>query len=71
MPNLCPSEVVMEVALAGIRTYAGNGSLTEFDAERYSSGAALRIAGEGATQIQRNIISGQLLIQVGPTVRVV
>ncbi len=51
----------MEIALAAIRVHGGYGYSTEFDVERYFRDAPLMIVGEGANEIQRNVIAGQLI----------
>jgi alkylation response protein AidB-like acyl-CoA dehydrogenase len=51
----------MEVALNAIRIHGGNGYSTEFDVERYFRDAPLMIVGEGTNEIQRGLITRQLI----------
>jgi alkylation response protein AidB-like acyl-CoA dehydrogenase len=61
MAKLFASETAMEIALNAVRIHGGYGYSTEFDVERYFGAAPLRIVGEGTNEIQRNIITRQLI----------
>jgi alkylation response protein AidB-like acyl-CoA dehydrogenase len=51
----------MEIALNAVRIHGGCGYSTEFDVERYFRDAPLMIVGEGTNEIQRNVITTQLI----------
>lgn len=61
MAKLHASETAMEVALNAIRIHGGYGYSTEYDVERYFRDAPLMIVGEGTNEIQRNVITSQLV----------
>lgn len=61
MAKLFASEIGMEIALNAMRIHGGYGYSTEFDAERYFRDAPLMILGEGSNEIQRNVITRQLI----------
>ena len=61
MAKLFASETAMEIALDAVRVHGGYGYSTEFDVERYFRDAPLMIVGEGTNEIQRNLISRQLI----------
>jgi alkylation response protein AidB-like acyl-CoA dehydrogenase len=61
MAKLFASETAMEIALSAVRIHGGYGYSTEFDVERYFRDAPLMIVGEGTNEIQRNVITGQLI----------
>jgi alkylation response protein AidB-like acyl-CoA dehydrogenase len=61
MAKLFASETAMEIALNAVRVHGGYGYSTEFDVERYFRDAPLMIVGEGTNEIQRNVISRQLI----------
>ena len=61
MAKLFASETAMEIALNAVRIHGGYGYSTEFDVERYFRDAPLMIVGEGTNEIQRNIITRQLI----------
>jgi len=61
MAKLFASETAMEIALNAVRVHGGYGYSTEFDIERYFRDAPLMIVGEGTNEIQRNVISRQLI----------
>jgi alkylation response protein AidB-like acyl-CoA dehydrogenase len=65
MAKLFSSEVAMEVALNAMRIHGGYGYSTEFDVERYFRDAPLMIIGEGTNEIQRNVITRQLVKRYG------
>jgi alkylation response protein AidB-like acyl-CoA dehydrogenase len=65
MAKLFASETAMEIALNAVRIYGGYGYSTEFDVERYFRDAPLMIVGEGTNEIQRNVISAQLVARGG------
>jgi alkylation response protein AidB-like acyl-CoA dehydrogenase len=61
MAKLFASESAMQIALDAVRIHGGYGYSTEFDVERYFRDAPLMIVGEGTNEIQRNVISRQLV----------
>ena len=61
MAKLFASETAMQIALDAVRVYGGYGYSTEFDVERYFRDAPLMIVGEGTNEIQRNVITRQLI----------
>src|SRR5205085_2487013 len=65
MAKLFASETAMQVTLDAIRVHGGYGYSTEFDVERYFRDAPLMIVGEGTNEIQRIIITRQLIARGG------
>jgi alkylation response protein AidB-like acyl-CoA dehydrogenase len=65
MAKLFASEVAMEIALNAVRVHGAYGYSTEFDVERYFRDAPLMIVGEGTNEIQRNVITAQLVARGG------
>lgn len=65
MAKLFASEVAMELALTAMRIHGAYGYSTEFDIERYFRDAPLMIVGEGTNEIQRNVITAQLIARGG------
>jgi alkylation response protein AidB-like acyl-CoA dehydrogenase len=65
MAKLFASETAMEIALNAVRIHGGYGYSTEFDAERYFRDAPLMIVGEGTNEIQRTVITRQLIKRHG------
>ena len=61
MAKLFASETAMEIALTAVRIHGGYGYSPEFDVERYFRDAPLMIVGEGTNEIQRNVITRQLI----------
>ncbi|MBC6459496.1 acyl-CoA dehydrogenase family protein [Actinomadura sp. HBU206391] len=61
MAKLFASETAMKVAMDALRIHGGYGYSTEFDVERYFRDAPLMIVGEGTNEIQRNVITRQLI----------
>ena len=61
MAKLFCSEMAMEVALDAMRIHGGYGYSTEFDVERYFRDAPLMIVGEGTNEIQKTVITRQLI----------
>jgi alkylation response protein AidB-like acyl-CoA dehydrogenase len=61
MAKLFASETAMEIALDAMRIHGGYGYSTEFDVERYFRDAPLMIVGEGTNEIQRSVITRQLI----------
>ncbi|NMN93874.1 acyl-CoA dehydrogenase [Nocardiaceae bacterium YC2-7] len=61
MAKLFASETAMQIALDAVRIYGGYGYSTEFDVERYFRDAPLMIVGEGTNEIQKNVITKQLV----------
>jgi len=67
MAKLFCSETAMSIALDALRIHGGHGYSTEFDIERYFRDAPLMIVGEGTNEIQRDIITRQLIRRGGLT----
>ncbi|MEU9507167.1 acyl-CoA dehydrogenase family protein [Micromonospora sp. NPDC048170] len=65
MAKLFASETAMQIAMDALRIHGGYGYSTEFDIERYFRDAPLMIVGEGTNEIQRNIITRQLISRQG------
>jgi alkylation response protein AidB-like acyl-CoA dehydrogenase len=65
MAKLFASEAAMEIALDAVRIHGGYGYSTEYDVERYFRDAPLMIVGEGTNEIQRNVITAQLVSRGG------
>jgi alkylation response protein AidB-like acyl-CoA dehydrogenase len=65
MAKLFASEAAMEIALDAVRIHGGYGYSTEYDVERYFRDAPLMIVGEGTNEIQRNVITAQLISRGG------
>ncbi|HEV7207517.1 MAG TPA: acyl-CoA dehydrogenase family protein [Mycobacteriales bacterium] len=65
MAKLFASEAAAEITLDAIRVHGGYGYSTEFDVERYFRDAPLMIVGEGTNEIQRNVITAQLIQRGG------
>jgi len=65
MAKLFASEVAMEIALNAVRIHGGYGYSCEYDVERYFRDAPLMIVGEGTNEIQRNVITAQLVARGG------
>ena len=65
MAKLFASEAAMEITLNAVRIHGGYGYSTEFDVERYFRDAPLMIVGEGTNEIQRGVITGQLISRGG------
>jgi alkylation response protein AidB-like acyl-CoA dehydrogenase len=61
MAKLFASETAMEIALNAVRIHGGYGYSTEYDVERYFRDAPLMIVGEGTNEIQRSVITRQLI----------
>jgi alkylation response protein AidB-like acyl-CoA dehydrogenase len=61
MAKLFASETAMQIALDAVRIHGGYGYSTEFDVERYFRDAPLMIVGEGTNEIQRDVITRQLI----------
>jgi alkylation response protein AidB-like acyl-CoA dehydrogenase len=61
MAKLFASETAMEITLNAVRIHGGYGYSTEFDVERYFRDAPLMIVGEGTNEIQRSVITRQLI----------
>jgi alkylation response protein AidB-like acyl-CoA dehydrogenase len=61
MAKLFASETAMQIALDAVRIHGGYGYSTEYDVERYFRDAPLMIVGEGTNEIQRNVITRQLI----------
>ncbi|MGW4124975.1 acyl-CoA dehydrogenase family protein [Nocardia sp. NPDC004711] len=65
MAKYYASEIAMEIALNAVRIHGGYGYSTEYDVERYFRDAPLMIVGEGTNEIQRNVITSQLIARGG------
>lgn len=65
MAKLFASDTAMQITLNAVRIHGGYGYSTEFDVERYFCDAPLMIVGEGANEIQRNVIASQLVKRGG------
>ncbi|HVW43125.1 MAG TPA: acyl-CoA dehydrogenase family protein [Amycolatopsis sp.] len=65
MAKLFASETAMKIALDAVRIHGGYGYSTEFDVERYFRDAPLMIVGEGTNEIQRDVITRQLVSRGG------
>lgn len=65
MAKYYASEIAMEIALNAVRIHGGYGYSTEYDVERYFRDAPLMIVGEGTNEIQRNVITAQLIARGG------
>lgn len=65
MAKLFASEAAAEITLDAIRVHGGYGYSTEFDVERYFRDAPLMIVGEGTNEIQRGVITAQLIARGG------
>jgi alkylation response protein AidB-like acyl-CoA dehydrogenase len=65
MAKLFASETAMQIALNAVRIHGGYGYSTEFDVERYFRDAPLMIVGEGTNEIQRTVITRQLVQRGG------
>jgi alkylation response protein AidB-like acyl-CoA dehydrogenase len=61
MAKLFASEAAMKITLDAVRIHGGYGYSTEFDVERYFRDAPLMIVGEGTNEIQRNVITRELM----------
>lgn len=61
MAKVFASEACMETALDAVRIHGGHGYSTEFDVERFFRDAPLMIVGEGTNEIQRQVITKQLV----------
>ena len=51
----------MQITLDAMRIHGGYGYSTEFDIERYFRDAPLMIVGEGTNEIQRQVITRELV----------
>lgn len=65
MAKLFASEMAAKVTLDAMRIHGGYGYSTEYDIERYFRDAPLMIVGEGTNEIQRNVITRQLIQRGG------
>jgi isovaleryl-CoA dehydrogenase len=61
MAKVFASETAMQIALNAVRIHGAYGYSTEFDVERYFRDAPLMIVGEGTNEIQRSVITRQLI----------
>ncbi len=65
MAKVFASETAMKIALDAVRIHGGYGYSTEFDVERYFRDAPLMIVGEGTNEIQRGVITRELIRRNG------
>jgi alkylation response protein AidB-like acyl-CoA dehydrogenase len=65
MAKLFASEAAMDIAFKAVRIHGGYGYSTEFEVERYFRDAPLMIIGEGTNEIQRDVITRQLISRGG------
>jgi alkylation response protein AidB-like acyl-CoA dehydrogenase len=65
MAKLFASEMAAKATLDAVRIHGGYGYSTEYDVERYFRDAPLMIVGEGTNEIQRNVITRQLVQRGG------
>jgi alkylation response protein AidB-like acyl-CoA dehydrogenase len=61
MAKLYASEIAEEVASDAIQLHGGNGYTTDYPVERHYRHTKIYQIGEGASEIQRNIIAKELL----------
>jgi alkylation response protein AidB-like acyl-CoA dehydrogenase len=61
MAKLFASEMAVDVADEGIQVHGGSGYVTDYPAERYYRDARITKIYEGTSEIQKNIISDQIL----------
>jgi len=61
MAKLFASEVAVDVADEGVQVHGGSGFVTDYPAERYYRDARITKIYEGTSEIQKNIISDQIL----------
>ena len=61
MAKLFASETAMKVTTEAIQIHGGNGYVKEYDVERYFRDAKILEIGEGTSEIQRLIISREIL----------
>ena len=64
MAKLFASETAMEVTREAIQIYGGYGYVKDYDVERYFRDAKILEIGEGTSEIQRMIISREILKDV-------
>ena len=65
MAKLFASEACLEVTTKAMRIHGGYGYSTEFDVERYFRDSPLMILGEGTNEIQKAVITRQLMDRGG------
>ncbi len=65
MAKLFATEAAQEIALDGMRIHGGRGYIKEYPVERYYRDTPLMIIGEGTNEIQRLVITRQLLERYG------
>ena len=61
MARLFASETAMEVTTVAIQVHCGYGYVREYDVERFFRDAKILEIGEGTSEIQRLIISREIL----------
>jgi alkylation response protein AidB-like acyl-CoA dehydrogenase len=64
MAKLFASEVAMKTTTEAIQVHGGYGYVKEFDVERFFRDAKILEIGEGTSEIQRLIISREILKEV-------
>lgn len=65
MAKLFASEMALKVTMDAVRIHGGYGYSTELDVERYFRDAPLMVVGEGTNEIQRNVITKQVVQRGG------
>jgi alkylation response protein AidB-like acyl-CoA dehydrogenase len=64
MAKLFASEVAMDVTTEAIQVFGGYGYVKEYDVERYFRDAKVLEIGEGTSEIQRIVISREIIKNV-------
>jgi alkylation response protein AidB-like acyl-CoA dehydrogenase len=64
MAKLFASETAMEVTTEAIQIHGGYGYVKEYDVERFFRDAKILEIGEGTSEIQRLIISREILKEI-------
>ena len=59
--KLCAAEVAMEVTTKAVRLHGGYGYIREYDVERMMRDAKITEICEGTSEVQRMVISANLL----------
>jgi hypothetical protein len=67
MAKLFASEMAVEVALEAVQIHGGYGFTKDYPVERYLRDSKLGTIGEGTSEVQRLVISRQLLRLRGVT----
>ena len=64
MAKLFASEVAMDVTTEAIQIYGGYGYVAEYDVERFFRDAKVLEIGEGTSEVQRLVISREIIKDV-------